>query len=298
MKKDEVLKVLETAKGDESFIVRTEAEEKTFLENFGKQIEEEKIPSKISELHNRYDEDVFSVTGMKKNPTEKTYDFIKRVLGEMKTKAEKSSSLEVEIAKLNQQLKDGTGDKKTLADLEAVQRAYKELEEKSKSEVETLKKASEQKEIRYELTSALSGFNFKKGITEPVRKAFVDQVINELTSIAEFREGKLVFLDKAGNPMRNAHNTLNPYTAKELLDERLKEIVDAGRVINNGPDIENEVIKEYDKTGKLIKAAIVVPDSVKTKVDLGEFLVKSKILRGTPEYNMLYAEYSKNLPIK
>ena len=297
MKKDEVLKYVET-KGDESFIVRTEAEEKTFLDNFGKQIEEEKIPSKISELHNRYDEDVFSVTGLKKNPTEKSYDFIKRVLGDLKTKAEKANSFETEIASLKKQLADGTGDKKTLADLEAVQRAYKELEEKSKGEVETLKKISEQKEIRYELTSALSGFNFKKGITEPVRKAFVDQVINELTSIAELRDGKLVFLDKAGNPMRNAHNTLNPYTAKELLDERLKEIVDVGRKIDGGPDIESEVIKEYDKNGKLTKAVIVIPDSVKTKVALGEFLIKSKILRNTPEYNMIYAEYSKNLPMK
>ena len=179
-----------------------------------------------------------------------------------------------------------------------MQTAYKTLEESKTKEVDSLKKTAEQKEIRYELTSALSGFNFKKGITEPVRKAFVDQVINELSSVAELRDGKLVFIDKAGNPMRNAHNALNPYSAKELLDERLKEIVDVGRKIDNGPDIEGAIEKEYDKNGKLIKAAIVVPDSVKTKVDLGEFFIKSKILRNTPEYNMLYAEYGKNLPLK
>ncbi len=297
MKRDEVLKTIES-KGDIDYVVRTAEEEKTFLENYGKKIEEEVIPSKISDLHNRYDEDVFSVTGLKKNPTEKSYDFIKRVLGDLKTKAEKTSSFETEIASLKKQLADGTGDKKTLADLEAMQTAYKTLEESKTKEVDSLKKTAEQKEIRYELTSALSGFNFKKGITEPVRKAFVDQVINELSSVAELRDGKLVFIDKAGNPMRNAHNALNPYSAKELLDERLKEIVDVGRKIDNGPDIEGAIEKEYDKNGKLIKAAIVVPDSVKTKVDLGEFFIKSKILRNTPEYNMLYAEYGKNLPLK
>ena len=67
MKKDEVLKFIEE-KGDADFIIRTGDEDKTFLENYGKKIEEEVIPSKISELHNRYDEDVFTVTGMKKNP--------------------------------------------------------------------------------------------------------------------------------------------------------------------------------------------------------------------------------------
>jgi hypothetical protein len=297
MEKAEALKYIDT-KGDSKFVVRTEEEEATFLANHAKKIEEELIPSKIGELHKQYDEDIFSVTGMRKNPTEKTYDFTKRVLAEYKTKAEKTSVLETEIGNLKQQLKDGTGDKKTLADLEAVQKAYKDLEDKSKGEIETLTKAGQQKEIRYELTSALSGYAYKKGITEPVRKAFIDQVINELSGTAEIREGKLVFLDKAGNPMRNAHNSLNPYTAKELLDERLKEIVDSGRKLDNGPDIQSEILKEFDDKGHLKKMSIVVPDTVKTKIALGEFLVSQKILRGTPEYTMLYGEYSKTLPMQ
>jgi hypothetical protein len=294
MKKDEVLKYIET-KGDESFIVRTEAEEKTFLDNYGKKIEEEVIPGKISELHTRYDDDIFSVTGMRKNPTEKTYEFTKRVLAEFKTKAEKTAILEKEIADLKKQLADGTGDKKTLADLEAVQKAYSELQKTNEKEVSDLKKTAEQREVRYQLTSALTGYAYKKGISEPVRKAFVDQVISELTSIAELREGKLVFLDKAGNPMRNPHNSLNPYSAKELMDERLKEIIDVGRKIEGGPGIENEIVKEYDKQGKITKIALVIPDSVKTKGDLGKFLVSQKLLRGTQEYNKAYAEYSDGL---
>jgi hypothetical protein len=296
MKKDEALKYIES-KGDADLIVRTADEDKTFLENHAKKVEEEVIPGKISELHNRYDEDIFSVTGVRKNATEKTYDFTKRVLNEFKTKAEKADLLEKEIADLKKQIKDGTGDKKTLSDLEAVQKAYKELQENSAKEVGELKKQNEQREIRYEITSALSGYAYKKGITEPVRKAFIDQVINELTNTAEMREGKLVFLDKAGNPMRNAHNALNPYTAKELLDERLKEIIDMGQKLNGGPDIENEITKEFDK-GKLKRVVLVIPDSVKTKTALGEYLVSHKILRGTEEYKVAYAEYSPSLPMR
>ena len=297
MKKDEVLKVLETAKGDESFVMRTEAEEKTFLENYGKKIEEEVIPSKISELHTRYDDDIFSVTGLKKNPTEKTYDFTKRVLAEFKTKAEKSSVLDKEIADLKKQIADGTGDKKTLADLEAVQKAYKELGDTKEKELKDLRTQFEKYKDESEILSASSGLIFKKNIPETAIKSLVKQVINDLSSIASRVDGSLVFL-KDGIPMRNMNNALKPYTADELLKERLKDVLDTGRKAEGGPGVETELMKEYDKSGKLTKISILVPDSVKTKVALGEFLVSQKIMRGTPEYNMLYAEYSKDLPMK
>ena len=297
MKKDEVLKYVET-KGDESFIVRTEAEEKTFLENYGKKIEEEVIPSKISELHTRYDDDIFAVTGLKKNPTEKTYDFTKRVLSEFKTKAEKTSVLETEIAALKKQITDGTGDKKTLADLEAVQKAYKELEDTKTKEVNDLRTQFEKYKDESEIVAATSGLQFKKNIPETAVKSLVKQVISDLTSIASRQDGKLVFL-KDGVPQRNPHNALNPYTADELLKERLKDVLDTGRKLDNGPGIDNEVIKEYDKaSGKLTKIAMVIPDSVKTKEDLSKFLISQKLLRGTEDYNLAYKEYSASLPMR
>jgi|WetSurMetagenome_2_1015567.scaffolds.fasta_scaffold00103_43 hypothetical protein len=295
MKKDEVLKVLETAKGDESFIVRTEAEDKTFLENYGKKIEEEVIPSKISELHTRYDDDIFAVTGLKKNPTEKTYDFTKRVLSEFKTKAEKSSVLEKEIGELKKQLADGTGDKKTLADLEAMQRAYKELEDTKTKEVTELRTQFEKYKDESEIVAATSGMAFKKNIPEAAIKSLMKQIISDLTSIASRQDGKLVFL-KDGVPMRNPHNALNPYTADELLKERLKDVIDIGRKAEGGPGLESEIVKEYDKDKKLTKVTLLIPDSVKTKEDLSKFLVSQKLLRGTQEYLLAYKEYSENLP--
>jgi hypothetical protein len=294
MKKDEVLKYIET-KGDESYIVRTEAEEKTFLENLGKKIEEEVIPGKISELHTRYDDDIFAVTGMRKNPTEKTYEFTKRVLSEFKTKAEKSAVLEKEIADLKKQIVDGSGDKKTLADLEAVQRAYKELEDSKTKEITDLRTQFEKYKDESEIVSATSGLSFKKNIPETAIKSLVKQVVSDLTSIATRQDGKLMFL-KDGVPMRNPHNALNPYTADELLRERLKDIMDNGRKTSGGPGIESDIVKEYDKQGKIMKIALIVPDSVRTKGDLGKYLVSQKLLRGTQEYNKAYAEYSENLP--
>lgn len=294
MKKDEVLKFIEE-KGDADFIIRTGDEDKMFLENYGKKIEEEIIPSKISELHNRYDEDVFTVTGMKKNPTEKTYDFVKRVLASYKTDAEKSGTLVKEIADLKKQIADGTGDRKTHDDLEAVQKAYKELQEAKDKEIGTLKSDYDKYKIRSEIMSATSGMVFKKGIPESVVSAYVNQVVNDLTGISSFQDGKLVFV-KDGVPMRNTFNALNPYTAKELVEERLKDIRETGKLSPGGPDISKEIIKEYDKSGKILKVAMVIPDSVKNKQELSKHLISQGLLRGTEEYNLAYKEYSQNLP--
>jgi hypothetical protein len=97
--------------------------------------------------------------------------------------------------------------------------------------------------------------------------------------------------------MRNPHNALNPYTADELLKERLKDVLDVNRKIDGGPGIDNEIVKEFDKkTGKITKIAMVIPDSVKTKEDLSKFLVTQKLLRGSQEYILAYKEYSESLP--
>jgi hypothetical protein len=295
MKKDEVLKYIES-KGDADFVIRTGEEDKTFLENYGKKIEEEVIPTKISELHNRYDDDVFAVTGLKKNPTEKTYDFVKRVLASYKTDAEKASTFTKEIADLKKQIADGTGDKKTLQDLEAMQKAYNDLQATKDKEITTLKTDYDKYKIRTEIMSATSGMVCKKGIPESVVNAYVNQVINELTGMASYQDGKLVFM-KDGVPMRNTFNALNPYTAKELVEEKLKEIRETGKQSPGGPGISTEIVKEYDKTsGKLSKVAMVIPDSVKNKQDLSKYLIGQKLLRGTEEYNLAYKEYSQNLP--
>jgi len=307
MKKDEVLKYIET-KGDESFVVRTEEEEKTFLENYGKQTVEEKIGPKVAEYFKEIDDDLFKITGLRRvthdengewlpaAKREKTTDFLKRVFESHKPDADKGKAYEKEIADLKKQIADGTGDQKTLQDLEAVRKAYNDLKATKDKEITELKTDYDKYKIRTEIMSATSGMVFKKGIPESVVNAYVNQVINELTGIASYHEGKLVFM-KDGVPMRNTFNALNPYTAKELVEEKLKDIRETGKQSPGGPGISTEIIKEYDKTsGKLSKVAMVIPDSVKNKQELSKYLIGQKLLRGTEEYNLAYKEYSQNLP--
>ena len=62
------------------------------------------IGTRIGELHGQYDNDVLSVTGIAKNQGEKSYDYVKRVLGEYKQKAAGTEALNTQITELKTQI--------------------------------------------------------------------------------------------------------------------------------------------------------------------------------------------------
>lgn len=75
----------------EGVILRSTDEEKEFLSNYEKNIIPQKVKEDIGRLHQKYEDDIFEVTGLRKGVHEKTYEFNKRLLKELKTKADKAS---------------------------------------------------------------------------------------------------------------------------------------------------------------------------------------------------------------
>lgn len=74
------------------------------------------IGTKIGALHGQYDADILSITGVKKNDGEKSYDYAKRVLNEYKTQIASTTTIQAQLAnankeveKLKQKLADGAG---------------------------------------------------------------------------------------------------------------------------------------------------------------------------------------------
>ena len=55
------------------------------------------IGTKIGALHGQYDADILGITGIKKKDGEKSYDYAKRVLGEYKTKAESTKTIQTQL---------------------------------------------------------------------------------------------------------------------------------------------------------------------------------------------------------
>ena len=102
------------------------------------------IAKKTGEIYGGLDADILAASGIGKNGTEKTFDYAKRVIGEIKGKADGADKLNSQIAeltkekaKLEKAIAEGTSDaetakqlKQATADLKAVTNQYNELKTK------------------------------------------------------------------------------------------------------------------------------------------------------------------------
>lgn len=209
------------------------------------------IGTKVGALHGQYDADILGITGIKKKDGEKSYDYAKRVLGEYKTKAESTKTIQTQltaaqaqVAELQSKLEKGAGDetlKQQLKDAKAqVTQLQTQLQTKE-TEFNT-KKAEFDKTIKdthvdYAFQAATAGLKFKSGITEPIQKTLLNAAKAEVLAkgtpdfIEDGQGGKkLVIRGADGNILNNPKNNLNPYTMQELVMETsLKDVIDKGR---------------------------------------------------------------------
>lgn len=209
------------------------------------------IGTKIGALHGQYDTDIFSITGIKKNDGEKSYDYAKRVLNEYKTKAGSTQDLQQKLDAANKKVTDlekkiesGEGDaalRQQLKDTKAqVSQLQSQLQTKE-TEFNTKKKELEDNiknvHIDYAFQAAVSGLKFKSGITDNVQNVLLKSAKAEVLTkgtpdfINDGQGGKkLVLRGQDGNILNNPKNNLNPYTLQELiLETSLKDVIDTGR---------------------------------------------------------------------
>ena len=222
------------------------------IEELSRNDENTVIGTRIGELHGQYDTDVLSVTGIAKHQGEKSYDYVKRILGDYKQKASTADTLNQTIATLQSEIE---GYKKTIAEGKGNEEVAKQLKDTQKQLADTqalFEKKNTEWENKYsalntqyqtslidaEFGKALQGMKFKSIYPESVQKTLIDSAKRTVLSSAkpdwveENGERKLVFRDAAGNIMTNPENKLNPFTPAELLRKELKEVIDTGRQQN------------------------------------------------------------------
>lgn len=199
------------------------------------------IARKTGEIYGAFDADILEVSGITKNGTEKTYDYAKRVMGEMKTKADSANGMQSQIdslteekARLEKAIADGAADAETVkaleqarADLQNVTTQFTELTTRYEMEKENHEKELFGVRIDNALQTAAAGLKFKSGFPDSVTKVILAQVTEKVKGmdpeyIDDGNGGKiLVFKDASGAIMRNPNNQLNPFTPAELLTKEL-----------------------------------------------------------------------------
>ena len=209
------------------------------------------IGTKIGALHGQYDADILSISGISKADGEKTYDYLKRVLGDYKTKLDgtKTLSAQLEVQKkkvteLETKLAAGGSDEAVKQQLKDARHQVTQLQTQLTTKTEELdraKKDYEKKEkdlqVGFAFTNATAGIKFKADVSEPVRKILLAAAKDEILAkgtpdfVDDGKGGKkLVLRDAAGNTLNNPKNNLNPYTIEELVMETsLKDVIDTGK---------------------------------------------------------------------
>lgn len=209
------------------------------------------IGTKIGALHGQYDADIFSISGISKADGEKTYDYLKRVLGDYKTKLDGTKTLSAQleaqkkkVTELEAKLTAGGSDEAVKQQLKDARHQVTQLQTQLTAKTEELdnaKKDYEKKEkdlqVGFAFTNATAGIKFKADVSEPVRKILLAAAKDEILAkgtpdfVDDGNGGKkLVLRDAAGNTLNNPKNNLNPYTIDELVMETsLKDVIDTGK---------------------------------------------------------------------
>ena len=298
MKKEEITKKLESDASDTDYIFRTKAEDDEFLENHKRSVIEEELPKKVSEIHTQYDDDLFEIFGIRKKSDQKTYNFLKEQFGKLKKDAERAADLEGQLA----ELKKNKPDDAKLQEIADLQKEIKRLKSTHEEEIQAVARKNIDASTMADLKVARAGLKFKPGIPEDVIDSYMEGIMNELIKNSEQRDGKTVFLDIDKKALRNTA-TMAPYTARELLLEKAKNIIDTGHK-QLGPGIPPEngtppgsAPVSKDKEGKFI-FNFTLPEGVTSQQKLGKWLTEEMGIKSTtPEYRAAYKEYGSNLPI-
>ena len=282
--KEEALQKITEGNGE--FQVFTHEEHESFLNNLkDTEVFKQQIDGRVREIYQQIDSDVSSITGEEKGKDEKTYDYVKRQLSTLSSSAKELADKKAELEKA---VNDKSGSQ-TLdllrGELESIKKKHQLFKEEADRKYGDLEQSGVQMRIQHEFDRSITGLKFKDAaiIPEDVRNAMINNAKTELAKSASFVEGKLVFLDSEGKIMRDEN--LNVLSPKDILAEKLKSIIDAGRQ-QTGVDIK-EPVEKVD--GKVV-VNLTLPDSVRTNADLTQYLLKSGLKRDSDDYRAAYAK--------
>lgn len=252
------------------------------------------IAQRVGELYGGLDADILAASGIAKNGTEKTYDYAKRVIGEIKQQASSVDGLNNQIAALNKEkarlekvIADGGADaetKKQLAqaqkDLAAVTKSFTDLQTQFTTEKADHEKAIFNMQLDGELEKSVGTFKFKAGFPEAVTSVIMAQAKAKVKGMTpEYVDngngGKiLVFKDATGAIMRNPANALNPFTASELLEKELSTM----GVLETGKKAEGSGSDGNGSNGG--NGGVLDLSGARTQVEADEAITKALLAQG------------------
>ena len=225
-------------------------EQKNAIVEMSKNDETAVIGQKTGEIYGGLDADILAASGIAKNGAEKTYDYAKRVIGEIKGQAGNAAEMQNQISELTKEkarlesvIAKGGGDAETKrqleqakADLANVTKDFTELKAKYDNAQSEHEKALFGMKIDGEFAKATANLKFKADLPASVVSVLTEQAVAKVKAmnpeyIDDGNGGKVLAFMENGAPRRNPENNLRPFTASELIAKELSTmgVLDSGR---------------------------------------------------------------------
>jgi hypothetical protein len=225
-------------------------EQKAAIVEMSKNDEVSVIGQKTGEIYGGLDADILAASGIAKNGTEKTYDYAKRVIGEIKKSAGDVAGLQSQISELTKEktrlegvIANGGADaetkrelEKAKADLANVTKEYTNLKTEYDNSKADHEKVLFGLKLDKEFAGASAGIKFKAELPATVTSVLLQQAIAKVKGmnpeyIDDGNGGKVLAFMENGTLKRNPGNNLRPFTAAELVAAELKTmgVLDEGR---------------------------------------------------------------------
>lgn len=208
------------------------------------------IANKTREIYDGLDADVLAASGIAKNSGEKTYDYAKRAIGEIKGQAGDAAELRTKVTQLENEktrlegvIAKGGADAETKRQLEQarqdlanVTKEYTTLKSNYESEKEAHTKALFDAKLDNEFAKATGSIKFKADLPASVTSVLLQQAIAKVKGmhpeyIDDGNGGKVLAFMENGAVKRNPATNLQPYSATELIESELKAmgVLEEGR---------------------------------------------------------------------
>lgn len=261
------------------------------------------IGNRFSEVYNRLDATIAKETGIARNGDEKTYTYLERAARELAAKANSVTGLNAKITELTNEknrlqkaIDEGTQDENLKKQLSQAQKDLANITEKFNTLKADYDKAKSDHaaellgiKIDNEISRATAGIKFKADLPETATKVLLQQAIAKVKGLKhEFiddgKGGKtLQFKNADDSVMRNAENSLLPYTAGELVTRELKAmgVLDEGRQQQGGGTDAPKVVKTAE--GIVIDITGAQTRTQATEM-ITQALLKQGIANGSAEF--------------
>lgn len=257
------------------------------------------IGSKVSEIYNSIDNDIFEVLGVRKQPEVKTYDFLKSNLAELKKlketvgsddKIQKISTLENEIKKLKEVSTSDEFWKKSHT--EAVLKFENDKKE-YQAKIAELEKGNTLNLVNNDLSMGLAGLEFNPNIPKNAIDALTSTIKESILKNSKIEEGKVVYLKEDGTPWLDSG--YNPITSKGIFAEKLKDVLNM--TPNGGgsaPTGTKGEIISVTSGDAVTKKVVLDKTQFSTKTEFFNVLEKTLFDKGITKDNKEFAELRDN----